>query len=768
MRRATPLAFALLLAIVASAAASHPTSAAAPATRAESGPGPDATARARRPLSAAGRFIVLLKDGRSVTAATGRAGRIGIAADHTFRHVVHGFSARLSPSQLAWLRADPAVDAVVPDEVISLTAQSTPTGVRRVNTAESRVADLGGSGPGVDADVAIVDTGIDKDHEDLNVAGGISCSTDNPNSWGDPNGHGTHVAGIVGARDNGFGVVGVAPGVRLWSVRILDPAGNGLVSWYVCGLDWITAQRDRDGRPMIEAVNMSVAKSGEDDGSCGQVNKDAIHRAVCRLVDSGVTVVAAAGNNGFNAKRLRPASYNEVITVSALADTDGKAGGTGGSLCYSWGTYDRDDTFADFSNYGRDVDLIAPGKCIYSTLPTTSSGAERYGYLSGTSMAAPHVTGAVALYKASRPDATPSQVRAALRAAGTNDWNLATDPDSVHEPLLDVSHIVNLGDFTLDATAGTQHSSLLGAAGGDLNVPVRVFRAEDFPDPVDVSATVPAPLAAAVEDRQLTGLDGTATRVRVSVPADVPSGTYTLRVTATDGTRNRTSTYPIVVDSRRPTVKAAKLVLYKGGSLGAGVKVHASWSPATDPAGAIRRYQARWRVNGTLGPKISVSASSRSLTRRTKAGEQVSIKVRARDAAGNWSPWAESATMTPTLLEDTSPRLQLTPGWRHAAGSSYSDGTTLFSKVRGAKATLGFTGRAVAWVGARSAKRGTAAVFIDGTRVAVVDLRRSSARYRVVLFTRTWTSAGDHTIRIRVRGTAGRPRVDVDAFLVVH
>jgi subtilisin len=285
----------------------------------------------------------------------------------------------------------------------------------------------------------------------------------------------------------------VAPGVRLWAVRILDSAGNGLISWYICGLDWITAQRDPDdpSRPLFEAVNMSVAKAGADDHQCGLVNADLMHQAICRLVASGVTVVAAAGNNGFSASKLKPASYNEVITVSALADTDGKPGGLGGPLCYSWGGYDRDDTFADFSNYGGDVDLIAPGKCIWSTLP-----GNRYGYMSGTSMAAPHVTGAVALYKASRPLATPTQVRAALRTAGTLDWNTATDPDSTHEPLLDVSHIVALGDWTIDATPGTSRSAFVGGAGGTLQLPLSLIRAEDFPGAVSLAITADAPLTA--------------------------------------------------------------------------------------------------------------------------------------------------------------------------------------------------------------------------------------------------------------------------------
>ena len=142
--------------------------------------------------------------------------------------------------------ADPAVLAVVPDEKIELAAQSIPTGINRVDGRLSAAAKIDGVDERVDADVAIVDTGIDP-NADLTVAGGYNCSTSDRALWRDVHGHGTHVAGIAGAIDNRTGVVGVAPGVRVWAVKILNDSGSGLLSWYACGLDWIASQRDSRG-----------------------------------------------------------------------------------------------------------------------------------------------------------------------------------------------------------------------------------------------------------------------------------------------------------------------------------------------------------------------------------------------------------------------------------------------------------------------------------------------------------------------------------------
>ncbi|HYO43852.1 MAG TPA: S8 family serine peptidase [Candidatus Limnocylindrales bacterium] len=773
MRRATPLALAFLLAFSSGATSARPAQAALLA------PGDDVVSTAdaveEAPLSAAGRFIVVYKDGRDVVKATERAGRLGVRSDRSFSHAVRGYAARLDADQVATLRADPDVAAVVPDEIISIAGQSTPTGVRRVNGKQSLVAGIDGSDERVDGDVAIIDTGIggstSKQHQDLNIAGGYNCADAKPDdglppdreSWGDPNGHGTHVAGTVGALDNGLGVVGVAPGVRLWSVRILNSAGDGLISWYVCGIDWITAQRDplNADLPLFEAVNMSVAKKGTDDNACGLINKDLIHQAICRLVDSGVTVVAAAGNNGFNAANLKPASYNEVITVSALADTDGQPGGDGGTLCYSWDSYDRDDTFADFSNYGGDVDLIAPGKCIWSTLP-----GDRYGSISGTSMAAPHVTGAVALYKVSRPLATPAEVRAALRTLGTQDWNTATDPDSVHEPLLDVSHIVALGDWTVDATPGTSHGALVAAEGATLNLPVSLFRAEDVPGLVSLSVEADAPLTAALGVATLEGQDAVATTMDVTVPAATASGSYLVTVTASDGARQRTSTFPVTVDSVAPTATAAVIGLRAGTLLGS-VGATASWTPATDPAGSIGQYQVRWRTDGSLGPTTAVSGTTRQASRTVAIGHVYTLRVRARDAAGNWSPWVESAPLAPIVSQETSETLVKSSGWTRYRLTKMSGGSSVYATRHAATITRTFTGRAIALVAPKSAKRGKASIYIDGAYVGTVDLYRSSPLFRVLVYTKSWTNPGQHSLKVVVQSTKNRPRFEVDAFVIV-
>ncbi len=763
MRRAASAALALVLALVLAAPAES-VLAADHGAEGFSGSAPDvgSSSAGSGRLDATDRWIVVLRDGATLKGASDRAGRLGITRDRTFASAVHGYAAKLTGEQLAALRADPNVAAVVPDAVISMAGQTTPRGVRRVFGPLSPIAGINGSDERVDADVAIVDTGIDGSHPDLNVVGGYNCSTSNPDAWGDGNGHGTHVAGTVGALDNGIGVVGVAPGVRLWAVRILTAAGDGLVSWYVCGLDWITAQRDPADPtlPLFEAVNMSVAKAGADDHACGLSNGDLIHQAICRLVASGVTVVAAAGNNSFNASRLIPASYDEVITVSALADTDGIPGGLGGGSCYSWGTYDRDDTFADFSNYGGDVDLIAPGKCIWSTLP-----GNRYGYVSGTSMAAPHVTGAVALYKSSRPLATPAEVRVALRAAGTQDWNTATDPDGIHEPLLNVARIVAAGDWTLDATSPTR----LLPSGATVQVPVYVVRAEDVTADVAVSVTAPPGFGATLSTPVVGPAGGTAA-LTVVIPPSQASGTYELQLTGAIGDSIRRVTVGIRVDGDVPTGPAPRLAPLKGSRFDTtSYLARVGWAAATDPTSPIGKYQAQvragteaWSTPSTTGP------TTLFVERRVQVGPAYAIRARAFDAAGNASAWSEVSPLTSWVVQDGSGLLARTGTWRRSYSTAMSGGSTWYARAKGASLALSFTGRGLAVVMPYGPGRGRAQIWVDGSPAGTVDLYRSTTSVRRIVLSRSWASSGSHVVKVVVLGTSGRPRVDVDAFLVIR
>lgn len=380
--------------------------------------------------SEVGTYIVTLKPGVDSAAAAAGAEAQGASVGYVYRFALNGYAADMSAQAASALLRNPQVLSVVADRPVSIAAppcpsppcgggggggdsqppQSTPTGIARI------------SGPGtanVNVDVAVIDTGIDSSHPDLNVIGGVNCSTGR--SFQDGNGHGTHVAGTIGAIDNGIGVVGVAPGVELWAVRVLNNAGSGTWASVICGVDWAA-----DPGNGIEVANMSLGGSGSDTGC----SDGGLHQAICNAVSAGVTFVVAAGNSADDSANHVPAAYDEVITVSALADFDGQAGGEAPATCRD----DQDDTFADFSNFGADVDLIAPGVCILSTW---NGGG--YNTISGTSMATPHVTGAAALYIAAHSGATPAQVKSGLQTAGNLNWNDADDPDGTKEQLVAVN-----------------------------------------------------------------------------------------------------------------------------------------------------------------------------------------------------------------------------------------------------------------------------------------------------------------------------------------
>lgn len=370
-------------------------------------------------------YIVLLKnDAPTDTVVTEHK----VLPDVVYSHALRGFAGKLNKQQVDKLKKDERVLAVEPDVVVYAQAQTLPTGINRAEGDLSTTAAINGVDTRVNADIAIIDTGIQRNHPDLNVAGGYNCVPKNPRvtdttKWDDDNGHGTHVAGTAAALDNGIGAVGMAPGARLWSVKVLNSQGSGNLSWIICGIDWVTSRAST-----IEVANMSLG---------GTFSSATLDAAITRSVNAGVVYAVAAGNSAADAATFSPANHPAVIAVSAIADFNGVPGGGAAATCRS----DVDDTFADFSNYGAVVDVAAPGVCIYSTW--LSSG---YNTISGTSMASPHVTGAIGTYLSTRAKPTTAAGVAAVKNAVLSSAfaqasasGFTGDPDAFAEPLLNAS-----------------------------------------------------------------------------------------------------------------------------------------------------------------------------------------------------------------------------------------------------------------------------------------------------------------------------------------
>lgn len=385
-------------------------------------------------------YIVVLKPGVADVrgSASGLARAHGGTTGYVYEHALRGFSIRVPAAGAAGIAHSPLVEYVEVDREFTVSAQSMPTGIARVSAPGNASLDIDGvDDERVDVDVAVIDTGIDLDHPDLNVVGGTNCVSffSSCASGGDDgNGHGTHVAGTIGALDNDIGVVGVAPGARLWAVRVLNNNGTGTTSQIIAGMDWVTARAST-----IEVANMSISGGGS----------TSLDSAANRMADAGVAVAVAAGNNDADASGYSPARATKVLTVSAIADYDGMPGGLGqppSSFCL-----DQDDTLADFSNWGSTIEIAAPGCRILSTY--LSGG---YAWINGTSMASPHVAGALGVLASKgfqRNYTGVSGLYETLKAEGNLAWTDESG-DGIKEPLLDVSDAVVFDPRTVAGPGG--------------------------------------------------------------------------------------------------------------------------------------------------------------------------------------------------------------------------------------------------------------------------------------------------------------------------
>ncbi|XP_071948827.1 aqualysin-1-like [Antedon mediterranea] len=306
-----------------------------------------------------------------------------------YTHVLNGVSLELTAEAVDRIRLLDIIELVEEDGIARINSDDVSSwGLDRINQRQLPLdSNSKHQGTGKGVHVYILDTGINAAHKDFEGRVHISKEMDMYGGTGeDCKGHGTHCAGIVGSK-----TYGVAPGVELYSVRVLKCNGAGAYSDIIAGMDWVATNHTT---PAIASI------------SIGGVWSPTMNTAAIRLVNAGVTTVVAAGNENTNACFKSPASAKEVITVGAS---------------------NQGDTKPTFSNFGSCVDIFAPGKAIVSTFIDSGTETDTVKSLSGTSMAAPHVAGAAALILADSRTKTPAEVKNQIISEGTpGNGTLAT------------------------------------------------------------------------------------------------------------------------------------------------------------------------------------------------------------------------------------------------------------------------------------------------------------------------------------------------------
>ena len=407
-------------------------------------------------------YLVLLKDyfvdnhkasSNSLQDLTAEVKNLGVEVLDVYEEIIPGFALRAPNEEilgkvLTVLGNDSRIGVLEQDQTIVAFGDDVPNGIKRVDggLVKMGMASESSSISNIDIDIAIIDSGIDLDNPELNI---FRTTTVVPNTTTADDdircgGHGTHVAGIAAAKDNGIGIAGVAPGARLWAVKALEfnPSKGiceGSVTSLLSALKYVQSNADK-----IDVVNLSLG--------CLCISnelQETVFQMLDETVKKNVTLVVAAGNNRMDASPLLMVNHPDIITVSAMADSDGRCGQSG-KISYVAADgrpgKELDDTFASFSNYGNAIDIAAPGVKINST-----SIDGTYMQMTGTSQAAPHVAGAAALLKLSSPLASPLEIRSELISLGSQSTTecdgdghgyFTGDADDDREALLYVKNLL--------------------------------------------------------------------------------------------------------------------------------------------------------------------------------------------------------------------------------------------------------------------------------------------------------------------------------------
>ena len=589
-------------------------------------------------------WIVTLDPGTPAAEHAGRlVGPLGGTVGHIYEYVLNGFAFRGSEQAARALERNPNVLRVEAARPVRMVGESASNGFFRIDADDTYLAgDRGKMADGTPVRVAVLDTGVDVDHMDLapslDLASSISCIAAEP-SLQDGQGHGTHVAGIAAAANQGDGMVGVASEATIVSAKVLDATGYGTDAEVICGLDHVAALHAADGIPTV--VNLSLGEAHTAESGCAS---SGMHQAICNLTDAGVTVVAAAGNSAADSTdSFYPAAYPETIAVSAFAALDTTPGSDGCSFFIDTLSYECDDELASFTNYGSVIDVTAPGVRVQST---TFDGG--WGLNSGTSMAAPFATGVAALVLAADPTLSPNAVRSIMQTtgecpdgstagaatcAGHGEWLVGSlfgtspDPDGIPEPLIDAKAAVA-------AAAGNQQA--------------------DSDPPVVTLVTPPDGASYTVGDLVIADYSCSDTGSGiVSCAGDVPDGTpidtattgaKTFSVTGEDAAGNVTTvthsyTVGTPADTTPPLVTIASPI--DGGSYEAGIDVVTAAYACSDSQSGVATCVGDLPDGAVLDTSAPVTAAT--------------FTVVATDNAGNEA----AATSTYAVVDTTAPVITL-------------------------------------------------------------------------------------------------------------